>query len=193
MSEDTNPDSSLAPGSRIGAYEIRRRIGVGGMGEVYEASDTRLKRNIAVKVLPPGLTRDPERLARFEREAQVLAQLHHPNIASIFGLEESDGVVALVLELVEGPTLAERLEGGSLSLEETLRIATQIAAGLEQAHARGIIHRDLKPQNVKAPVDGDVKVLDFGLAKALAPEGGAGSGSGITSGATPARPGSTPI
>jgi serine/threonine-protein kinase len=180
MSADDNAISNLEPGSRIGVYEIQGKIGVGGMGEVYQASDTRLKRAVAIKVLPAGLTADPERLARFEREAQVLAQLHHPNIASIFGLEESDGVVALVLELVEGPTLAERLEAGALGIEEVLRIASQIAHGLEQAHGRGIVHRDLKPQNVKAPVSGDVKVLDFGLAKAMSQEPGEVSSPDLT-------------
>jgi len=137
------------------------------MGEVYRATDTKLRREVAIKVLPDAFTQDAERLARFEREAQVLAQLHHPHIASIFGLEESSGVRALVMELVEGPTLADRLKDGPLSIEESLSIARQIAEALEEAHEKGIVHRDLKPQNVKAPRDGKVKVLDFGLAKAM--------------------------
>ncbi len=137
------------------------------MGEVYRATDTKLKREVAIKVLPEAFTQDAERLARFDREAQLLAQLHHPHIASIFGLEESGGVRALVMELVEGPTLAERLKDGPLPVEECLSIARQIAEALEEAHEKGIVHRDLKPQNVKAPVEGKVKVLDFGLAKAM--------------------------
>jgi eukaryotic-like serine/threonine-protein kinase len=162
---------TIAPGTRLGSYEITGRLGEGGMGEVFRATDSKLKREVAIKVLPAAFTEDPERLARFEREAQLLAQLHHPNIASIFGLEESDGVRALVMELVEGPTLDERMKAGALSLEECLSIARQIAEALEEAHSKGIVHRDLKPQNVKAPVDGKVKVLDFGLAKAMDPPG----------------------
>ncbi|MCB1008169.1 MAG: serine/threonine-protein kinase [Acidobacteria bacterium] len=154
-------------GTRLGSYEITAKLGEGGMGEVYRATDTKLKREVALKVLPPAFTEDAERLARFEREAQLLAQLHHPNIASIFGLEEGDGIRALVMELVEGPTLAERLESGALPVEEALLVAHQIAEALEEAHEKGIVHRDLKPQNVKASVDGKVKVLDFGLAKAM--------------------------
>jgi Tol biopolymer transport system component len=146
------------------------------MGLVYRATDTKLKRDVAIKVLPEAFTEDHERLARFEREAQLLAQLHHPNIASIFGLEESDDVRALVMELVEGPTLADRLEQGPLSLDESLASAQQIAKALEEAHQRGIIHRDLKPQNIKAPADGTVKVLDFGLAKAMDPDASTDSG-----------------
>ncbi len=167
-------------GSRLGSYEITAKLGEGGMGEVYRATDTKLKRDVAIKVLPAAFTEDKERLARFEREAQLLAQLHHPNIASIFGLEESDGTRALVMELVEGPTLAERLEAGSLPLQESLAIALQIAQALEEAHDKGIVHRDLKPQNIKASVDGKVKVLDFGLAKAMDPAR-AVSGSGAAS------------
>jgi len=158
---------TLAPGGRLGPYEITAKLGEGGMGEVYRATDTKLKRDVAVKVLPAAFTEDKERLARFEREAQLLAQLHHPNIASIFGLEESDGTKALVMELVEGPTLAERLESGALSIHESLSVSLQIAQALEEAHEKGIVHRDLKPQNIKAPMDGKVKVLDFGLAKAM--------------------------
>jgi len=158
-------------GQRLGPYEVTAKLGEGGMGEVYRASDTKLKREVAIKVLPAEFTADPERLARFEREAQLLAQLHHPNIASIFGLEDSGGTRALVMELVEGPTLAERLEQGPLALPEALAVARQVAEALEEAHAKGIIHRDLKPQNIKASVEGKVKVLDFGLAKAMDPTG----------------------
>src|ERR1700756_5451926 len=137
------------------------------MGEVYRAQDTRLCRDVALKVLPEAFARDAERMARFEREAKVLASLNHPNIASIYGLEESNGARALVMELVEGLTLAERIKQGALALDEVLPIAKQIAEGLEYAHERGIIHRDLKPSNVKLTADGNVKILDFGLAKAL--------------------------
>jgi Tol biopolymer transport system component len=160
-------------GTRLASYEVTGKLGEGGMGEVYRARDSRLDRDVAIKVLPADFTEDPERLARFEREAKLLAQLQHPNIASIYGLEESGGTRALVLELVEGPTLAERLEAGPLSLEESLTIARQILEALEEAHEKGIVHRDLKPQNVKAPVEGKVKVLDFGLAKAMDPVGSA--------------------
>jgi Tol biopolymer transport system component len=159
----------IESGQQLLHYRLTEKIGEGGMGEVYRATDTKLKRDVAIKVLPAAFTEDRERLARFEREAQLLAQLHHPNIASIFGIEESGGVRALVMELVEGPTLADRLEQGSLSLDESLSIARHIAEALEEAHERGIIHRDLKPQNIKAPTEGKVKVLDFGLAKAMDP------------------------
>jgi Tol biopolymer transport system component len=164
--------TSPAPGTRLGPYEITAKLGEGGMGEVYRATDSKLKREVAIKVLPAAFTNDPERLARFEREAQLLAQLHHPHIASIFGLEESGGVRALVMELVDGPTLADRLAQGSLPVEESLTIARQIAEALEAAHEKGIVHRDLKPQNVKIALDGTVKVLDFGLAKAMDSAGG---------------------
>jgi len=160
---------TLAAGARLGPYEIAAKLGEGGMGEVWRATDTKLRRDVAIKVLPAAFTADKERLARFEREAQLLAQLHHPNIASIFGLEESDDARALVMELVEGPTLAERLEQGALPFQEVLSIAVQIALALEAAHVKGIVHRDLKPQNVKVSGDGTVKVLDFGLAKAMDP------------------------
>ena len=146
-------------------------IGVGGMGEVYRATDTRLKRDVAVKVLPAVLAGDPDRLARFQREAEVLASLNHPNIGGIHGLEESGGVTALVLELVEGPTLADRIAEGAIPIDEALPIAKQIAEALEAAHEQGIIHRDLKPANIKVRPDGTVKVLDFGLAKAIEPAG----------------------
>ncbi len=162
-------------GSRLGPYEITAKLGEGGMGEVYRATDSKLKREVAIKVLPQGFTEDKERLARFEREAQLLAQLHHPNIASIFGMEESEGTKALVMELVDGPTLAERLESGSLPVDQALLLARQIAEALEEAHEKGIIHRDLKPQNIKASREGKVKVLDFGLAKAMDPAAASGS------------------
>jgi serine/threonine-protein kinase len=158
---------TLASGTRLGSYEIRGSLGAGGMGEVYRASDTKLKREVAIKVLPEAFARDEARMKRFEREAQVLASLNHPNVAAIYGLEEADGIRALVLELVEGPTLAERIAPGPLPLDDALRIASQIAHGLEAAHDRAVIHRDLKPSNVKLTEDGDVKILDFGLAKAL--------------------------
>jgi serine/threonine-protein kinase len=154
-------------GQRIAHYRVQEKIGAGGMGEVYRALDTRLCRDVALKVLPEAFARDAERMARFEREAKVLASLNHPNIASIYGLEESNGARALVMELVEGPTFAERISQGRISLEEVLTFAKQIADGLEYAHERGIIHRDLKPSNVKLTPDSQVKLLDFGLAKAL--------------------------
>ena len=156
-------------GTRLGAYEIVSALGAGGMGEVYRARDTKLNRDVALKVLPELFARDPDRLARFKREAQVLASLNHPNIAAIYGFEESNGVQALVLELVEGPTLADRIAHGPIPLDEALPIARQIADALEAAHEQGIIHRDLKPANIKVRPDGTVKVLDFGLAKALEP------------------------
>src|SRR6266566_6520639 len=158
---------SVSSGTRLGPYQILMPVGAGGMGEVYRARDTKLGRDVALKVLPPVFAADPERLARFRREAQVLASLNHPGIAAIYGLEESDGVLALVMELVEGPTLAERIAQGPVPLEEALPIARQIAEALEYAHERGVVHRDLKPANVKLTADGQAKVLDFGLAKAL--------------------------
>ncbi len=141
------------------------------MGEVYRATDTNLKRAVAIKVLPEAVATDDERLARFQREAEVLARLNHPNIAAIYGLEKSDGTVALIMELVEGPTLADRLARGPLPLDEALAIVRQVAEALEAAHEPSIIHRDLKPANIKVREDGTVKVLDFGLAKALDPVG----------------------
>src|SRR4051812_22986718 len=139
------------------------------MGEVYRATDTNLKRQVAIKVLPASVATDPERLARFQREAEVLAALNHPNIAHIHGLEKSDGTIALVMELVEGPTLADRIAQGALPIDEALPIARQIAEALEAAHEHGIVHRDLKPANIKVRDDRTVKVLDFGLAKAMEP------------------------
>src|SRR5918996_888996 len=158
---------SLAPGSRLGGYEILGTLGAGGMGEVYRARDTKLNRDVAVKVLPDSFTSDPDRLARFTREAQTLAALNHPNIASIHGLEESGGVRALVMELVEGEDLSQRIARGAIPVDEALPMAKQIAEALEAAHDQGIIHRDLKPANIKVRPDGTVKVLDFGLSKAL--------------------------
>jgi len=172
-------------GTKLAHYEITAKLGEGGMGEVWRATDTKLHRDVAIKLLPAEFTRDEERLARFEREAQLLAQLQHPHIASIYGIEDADGTRALVMELVEGPTLAERLAQGRLPLEESLTIARQIAEALEEAHEKGIVHRDLKPQNVKAPVDGNVKVLDFGLAKAMDPVTNASGGSASQLAASP--------
>ena len=168
----------LRPGTRLGPYEIAAQIGEGGMGEVYRATDTKLKRDVAVKVLPSALAADPERLARFQREAEVLASLNHPNIAQIYGLEEADSTKALVMELVEGPTLADRIAQGAIPVDEALPIAKQVAEALEAAHEQGIIHRDLKPANIKVRPDGTVKVLDFGLAKALEPASALGASAG---------------
>lgn len=157
----------MEPGRRLGHYEIVSAIGKGGMGEVWRALDTKLGREVAIKTLPPDFAEDAGRLSRFEREAKLLAALNHPHIAGIHGLEESDGVKALVLELVEGETLAERIEAGPISVEEAIALALQIAEALEGAHEKGVIHRDLKPPNVKITPEGNIKVLDFGLAKAL--------------------------
>jgi serine/threonine protein kinase len=159
----------LTPGTRVGPYEIVGALGAGGMGEVYRARDARLNRDVALKVLPDAFTLDPDRLARFRREAQLLASLNHPNIAAIYDFQESDGIQALVLELVEGPTLADRIQNGPVPVDEAVAMARQLAEALEAAHELGIIHRDLKPANVKLRPDGTVKVLDFGLARALEP------------------------
>src|SRR5262245_31555360 len=155
---------SLTPGTRLGAYEITASIGAGGMGEVYRARDVRLNRDVAIKVLPPSLTSDPERLARFSREAQVLAALSHPNIAAIYHIEETGTAPALVMELIDGEDLSQRIARGAIPLDEALPIGKQIAEALEAAHEQGVIHRDLKPANIKVRSDGTVKVLDFGLA-----------------------------
>src|SRR5580704_4061370 len=157
----------LSVPSKLGPYEILAPIGAGGMGEVYRARDTKLDREVAIKILPAAVSGDPERLARFEREAKVLASLNHPNIAQIYGFEESDNGCALIMELVPGQTLK-----GPLPLEEALKLARQIADALEAAHEKGIVHRDLKPANVKIKPDGMVKVLDFGLAKLPPAEAG---------------------
>src|SRR5262245_45210823 len=156
---------ALSPGARLGPYEVTALIGEGGMGKVWRAHHTALNRDDALKVLPEAFASDPDRLARFRREAQVLASLNHPNIAHVYGLEQADGVQALVMELVEGPTLADRIAQGPIPVDEALPIAKQIAEALEAAHEQGIVHRDLKPANIKVRPDGTVKVLDFGLAK----------------------------
>ena len=164
---------ALPPGTRFGPYEVSVQIGVGGMGEVYRARDTKLGRDVALKILPPAFTSDADRVARFEREARLLASLNHPHIGAIYGFEDAGNVPALVLELVEGDTLDVRVLRGPLPFSEALAIAQQIADALDAAHGSGIIHRDLKPSNIKITPDGVVKVLDFGLAKALAAEGSA--------------------
>jgi eukaryotic-like serine/threonine-protein kinase len=157
----------LSAGTKLGPYEILRPLGAGGMGEVYLARDNKLGRDVAVKVLSGAFTQDPQRMARFEREAKVLASLNHPNIASIYGLDDSNNLQALILELVEGPTLAERIKQGAIPVEDALHIAKQIAEALEYAHEHGVVHRDLKPANIKLINADVVKVLDFGLAKAI--------------------------
>ena len=159
---------ALVPGARLGVYEVVGRVGAGGMGEVYRGRDAKLNRDVALKTLLDLFVADPERLARFKREAQLLALLNHSNIAGIYGFEESNNVQALVLEWVDGPTLADRIAQGPVALDDAMPIAMQIAAALEAAHEQGIVHRDLKPANIKVRPDGTVKVLDFGLAKALA-------------------------
>jgi len=169
---------ALPPGSRLGPYEITDQIGAGGMGEVYRAIDTNLARHVAIKVLPEAVAADADRVARFDREAKTLAALNHPNIAAIYGLERSGGTIALVMELVEGLTLADRIAQGAIPVSEALPIARQIAEALEAAHEQGIIHRDLKPANIKLRPDGTVKVLDFGLATQTAT---LGLGAGIRS------------
>ena len=162
----------ILTGKRLGPYEILSAIGAGGMGEVYQAHDTRLGRDVAIKVLPEAFAHDPERLSRFQREAKMLAALNHPNIATIYGLEQANGTSYLVMELVPGETLQQRIvREGALAVDEALAIAKQIAEALEAAHEKGIIHRDLKPANVKVTPEGKVKVLDFGLAKAFAGDG----------------------
>jgi len=166
-SVEDQPNQTLAAGRCIGPYQVIALVGAGGMGEVYRARDTKLNRDVALKVLPPLVASNPDRIARFRREAQVLAALNHPNIAAIYGFEESDGVLALALELVDGVTLADRLERGALSLDLVIATGRQIAEALEAAHEKGIIHRDLKPANIKITPNGGVKVLDFGLAKAF--------------------------
>ncbi len=178
---------SLKPGSRLGPYEIAASIGAGGMGEVFRARDTKLGRDVAIKVLPAALAEDAERVGRFRREAQVLAALNHPNIAAIYGLEETEGRVALVMELVPGEDLAERLKRGRLPLDEALAISRQIAEALEEAHEKGIVHRDLKPANIKVTADGKVKVLDFGLAKALGGDGSSEGASDVSNSPTLSR------
>src|SRR6202165_79567 len=159
---------AILPGRRLGPYEILSAIGAGGMGEVYQAHDTKLGRDVAIKVLPEAFAHDADRLSRFQREAKMLASLNHPNIATIHGLEHSDGTHYLVMELVPGDTLQQRVKrDGPVPIAEGLAIAKQIDEALEAAHEKGIIHRDLKPANVKVTPEGKVKVLDFGLAKAF--------------------------
>src|SRR6202049_3768915 len=161
--------------TRLGQYEITGAIGAGGMGEVYQAHDTTLGRDVAIKVLPDAFAHDPDRLSRFQREAKMLAALNHANIATIYGLEQSNGTTYLVMELVSGETLQQRLaRKGRLPIEDALGICRQIAEALEAAHEKGIVHRDLKPANVKVTPEGKVKVLDFGLAKAFAGDGTSG-------------------
>jgi serine/threonine-protein kinase len=166
---------ALANGSRVGAYEILAPLGSGGMGDVYRARDTRLKREVAIKVLPDAFSQDTDRLARFQREAEVLATLNHSNIAAVYGLEKDGGITGIILELVEGETLADIIARGPLPLADALPIARQIADALETAHDKGIVHRDLKPANIKVTPEGKVKVLDFGLAKMLEPDRAASS------------------
>jgi serine/threonine protein kinase len=164
---------ALAPGTRLGSYEIAAQIGAGGMGEVYQAHDTSLKRQVAIKVLPDAVATDPQRVSRFRREAEVLASLNHPNIAHLYGLEQVDGITALVMELVEGPTLAALIGDRPIPADDALFMAKQIAEALEAAHEQGVVHRDLKPANIKIRDGRTVKLLDFGLAKALQPAGDA--------------------
>jgi serine/threonine protein kinase len=169
----------LDAGTRLGAYEVVSPLGAGGMGEVHRARDTKIGRDVALKILPESFVHDPERVARFQREAQVLGALNHPHIAAIYGLEESGAQQFLVLELVDGETLDARLKPRAIPVDEALAIARQIADALQAAHDKGIVHRDLKPANIALNRDGQVKVLDFGLAKFSAGEGGATS-TGLT-------------
>src|SRR5688572_6032885 len=166
---------SLVPGSKAGVYEVNGLIGVGGMGEVYRATDTKLNRDVALKIVPDVFAQDAGRLARFTREAQTLASLNHPNIAQIHGFEESNGLRALVMELVAGDDLSVLIARGPMPPGDALPIARQIAEALDAAHETGVVHRDLKPANIKVRADGTVKVLDFGLAKAMDPAGASGS------------------
>src|SRR4029450_395525 len=170
----------LVTPTQIGPYRIIAPLGAGGMGEVYRARDDKLGRDVAIKVLPTSFAHDPDRLARFDREARLLASLNHPRIAAIYGFEDSAGIPALVLELVEGPTLADRIAHGPLGLTQALGIAGQITDALEAAHEKGIVHRDLKPANIKVTPNGDVKVLDFGLAKVLEAEGAGRAGGDVS-------------
>src|SRR6516164_4272906 len=167
----------LAIGTQLGSHEITALLGKGGMGEVYRARDLKLKREVAIKILPEEFARDPERISRFQREAELLASLNHPNIAAIYDVEEADNSRFLVLELVEGDTLADRLRRSPLPVDEALHIAKSICEALEAAHEKGVIHRDLKPGNVKVTPDGRVKVLDFGLAKVAEEPVGTGNAS----------------
>ena len=161
---------AILPGSHIGPYEVVSQLGEGGMGVVFRGRDSRLQRDVALKVLPDNFASDPDRLSRFQREAQVLASLNHAHIAQIYGLEQVEGAACIVMELVEGETLEERLRKGPLSYDEAIDISKQIADALGAAHERGVVHRDLKPANIKVMSNGTVKILDFGLAKALGPK-----------------------
>ena len=158
---------ALQPGTRLGSFEVLGPLGAGGMGEVYRARDTRLGRDVAIKVLPESFARDPDRIARFEREARLLAAVNHPAIGAIYGAEEFDSLRCIIMELVPGETLAERISRGPMTFEEACDLSSQIAEALEAAHEKGVIHRDLKPSNIKVTPEGKVKVLDFGLAKAM--------------------------
>src|SRR5262249_52920853 len=157
----------ITPGTRIGTYEVTSPLGEGGMGVVYRARDTKLGRDVALKFLPDHFAGDPDRLSRFQREAQLLASLNHPNIAQIYGVEESGSARCIVMELIEGETLADRIARGPTPVEQALDIARYVCEALEAAHEKGIVHRDLKPANIKITLEGKVKVLDFGLAKAM--------------------------
>jgi eukaryotic-like serine/threonine-protein kinase len=181
---------ALTPGTRLGPYDVIAQIGAGGMGDVYRARDPKLDRQVALKVLPAAVAQDADRLARFEREAKTLALLNHPNIGAIYGLEDSTPTKALVMELVEGPTLADRIAQGAIPFDDALPIVKQVADALEAAHEQGIIHRDIKPANIKIRLDGTVKVLDFGLAKALEPAGAAAA-AGVSQFATMTSPAMT--
>ena len=179
----------LAAGTRLGPHEILSPIGKGGMGEVYKARDTRLDRTVAIKTLPKHLAENPERKARFESEAKAISQLNHPNICTLYDVGEQDGIDYLVMEYIEGETLAERIARGPIPVDETVAIAKQIAEALEAGHEAGVIHRDLKPPNVKLKEDGTVKVLDYGLAKALEGEVSGGIDSELSQSPTLARQG----
>src|SRR4029450_12850367 len=170
----------LSPGSSVGHYQIVGSLGAGGMGEVYRARDPKLGREVALKVLPDAVSNDPERRARFAREARSLAALNHPNIAQVHGFEDGEPTSALIMELVEGEDLSDRIRRGAIPYDEAIAIARQIGEALQAAHDRGIVHRDLKPGNIKVREDGAVKVLDFGLAKALEPIGGPSAGESMS-------------
>src|SRR5262249_37090478 len=164
------PSMTYGPGSHLGSFEIIAPLGKGGMGEVYRARDTRLKREVAIKILPDGFSQDADRLARFQREAELLATLNHPNVAAVYGIEKGGGITGIVLELVPGDTLGDMIARAPIAISDALQIARQIADGLEAAHDKGVIHRDLKPANIKVTSEGNVKILDFGLAKMLEQE-----------------------